>query len=286
MKTFFILLLIAFTSSISAQNVGVGTTTPAEKLDVNGNINVTGTIKVNGVDGQPNQVLMKNSGGTFVWGDIESYKNYATFINVGAQSWTVPAGVTKIWVEAWGGGGGVGISSGSGGGGGGYVSAIFTVVPSSTVNITVGTAGTSGGSPTAGGNSTVSNASSLVIANGGAIGDPIGYLTAPGGGGSVGGTSSYFIQAGEAGHPNKSEYYQGGTSTFYEALTAGKGGDGANSVNTGGRGTYILYNITTATNVRVTYGSNGRMPGGGAGALGNFGGIIYNAGQGMVIIHY
>ncbi|MEQ1935687.1 MAG: hypothetical protein ABL962_17660 [Fimbriimonadaceae bacterium] len=59
-----IILLIAFgmvwlTNSVSAQttNVGIGTTNPAEKLDVNGNINLNGTIKVNGQDGQAGQVV-------------------------------------------------------------------------------------------------------------------------------------------------------------------------------------------------------------------------------------
>ncbi len=34
-----------------SQNTGIGTTTPTEKLHVNGNINVSGTIKANSVDG-------------------------------------------------------------------------------------------------------------------------------------------------------------------------------------------------------------------------------------------
>ena len=61
-----IILLLAFgmiwhANPVSAQttNVGIGTTNPAEKLDVNGNINLNGTIKVNGQDGQAGQVLMR-----------------------------------------------------------------------------------------------------------------------------------------------------------------------------------------------------------------------------------
>src|SRR5262249_10827402 len=86
--------------------MGVGVFTPQEKLDVNGNINLTGTIKANGVDGTPNQVLMKNSSGNFGWGDIGDYKNTATFTSIGSNTWTVPAGVTRILAEAWGAGGG------------------------------------------------------------------------------------------------------------------------------------------------------------------------------------
>lgn len=54
MKYNFIFSIILFSFTSAAQNVGVGITNPAERLDVNGNINVTGTIKANGVDGTAN----------------------------------------------------------------------------------------------------------------------------------------------------------------------------------------------------------------------------------------
>jgi hypothetical protein len=54
MKYNFIFSIILFSFTSAAQNVGVGITNPAEQLDVNGNINVTGTIKANGVDGTAN----------------------------------------------------------------------------------------------------------------------------------------------------------------------------------------------------------------------------------------
>ena len=58
MKQVITILLLAFLAlSSNAQNVGVGTTTPIEKLDVNGNVNVGGTIKANGVAGGIGQVL-------------------------------------------------------------------------------------------------------------------------------------------------------------------------------------------------------------------------------------
>ena len=44
---------------VNAQNVGINNPNPNEKLDVNGNINVTGTIKANGSAGSPNQVLKR-----------------------------------------------------------------------------------------------------------------------------------------------------------------------------------------------------------------------------------
>lgn len=64
----FIVLFSAI--QIQAQNVGIGTTTPAEKLDVSGNIRTTGEIKPNGEAGQPNQVLTSNGNGTMSWASM------------------------------------------------------------------------------------------------------------------------------------------------------------------------------------------------------------------------
>src|ERR1043165_6003098 len=119
-----IFLLIFLSIKINAQNVGVGTTTPIERLDVNGNINVTGTIKANGIDGTANQVLMKNGSGNLAWGDLCDYKHAVSLFNA-TGTWNVPAGVTRIFIEVWGAGGGG--NSFGGGGGGTYIAAPFTV---------------------------------------------------------------------------------------------------------------------------------------------------------------
>ena len=139
---------------VAAQNVGIGNPTPAEKLDVKGNINVSGTIKADGVDGLPNQVLMKNSSGVLTWGDVTEFKNYVifTFTSSGSvQNWSVPAGVTKIKAELWGGGGKGNsvygsLTAGSGGGSGGFIAGYFTVTGGTSVSITVG-AGSTGSIP-------------------------------------------------------------------------------------------------------------------------------------------
>ena len=44
-QLFCILMIILFANHLTAQNPGIGTTTPTEKLDVNGNLNVSGNIK-------------------------------------------------------------------------------------------------------------------------------------------------------------------------------------------------------------------------------------------------
>ena len=72
----------------------------------------------------------------------------------GAGSWTCPAGVTSVQVEAWGGGGGgggaqkIGVNSYGGGGGGGAYARLnnFSVTPGSNYVFSVGAAGTAGAS--------------------------------------------------------------------------------------------------------------------------------------------
>jgi hypothetical protein len=77
------------------------------------------------------------------------------------DTWTCPTGVTKAYVECWGGGGGAG--SQYGGQGGCYASDYVTVTPSTGYSITVGSGGSSGN---AGGDSIFG--SNLVKAKGGA----------------------------------------------------------------------------------------------------------------------
>ena len=63
-------------------NVGIGTNTPAEKLDVNGNISFTGELMPNGVAGQAGQVLQSNGDGTMQWSDASSIQG-----NIGYGIW-------------------------------------------------------------------------------------------------------------------------------------------------------------------------------------------------------
>jgi hypothetical protein len=67
MKKLLLLFIMAIAIQTKAQNVGIGNPNPAEKLDVRGNINLTGTIKANGVDGTARQVLAKNASNNLDW---------------------------------------------------------------------------------------------------------------------------------------------------------------------------------------------------------------------------
>lgn len=275
-----------------SQNVGVNTITPTERLDVNGNINVTGTIKANGIDGTPNQVLMKNTAGDLTWGNICEYKNFVT-LTVGAGSWTVPASTTKILVEVWAGGGGGNVHGG--GGGGGYIRAHFTVIPGASLNYSVGVGGTAATNATAtnGSNSNVSIAGQGVTALGGTGAIFLSaVLGSPGTGGGYGITSidNYIALPGSGGLPQEKNFMPFNATTYYETGRGGRGGNAGNMTNNGGVGAYYVYNNTAAAVVsRNTPDLTGQLPGGGGAGGINHGPSAFpggTGGAGLIVIHY
>ena len=135
---FFVAFLLITIQQLFAQNVGVGTSNPSQKLDVSGNVNITGTIMANGTAGSNGQVLTSTGSG-LSWSSIGSqmgYKKCKVFMSFGAGSFTVPAGVTEVMVEAWG--------AGSGGGGycggtsGGYARTVQSVSAGANITFNIG----------------------------------------------------------------------------------------------------------------------------------------------------
>jgi len=107
------------------------------------------------------------------------------------------------------------------------------------------------------------------------------------GGSFLGNVASGFYGAvGESGAQNRFEGYHVNSTTYRENQTGGKGGDGGNSTNTGAKGVYLLRDGVTSNVIYGYFGGDGRMPGGGGGSAGTWGGQLKNGGQGMVIIHY
>jgi hypothetical protein len=295
MRYNFIFLILLFSSRIVAQNVGVGTITPVERLDVNGNINVTGTIKANGTDGTANQVLMKNNNGILAWGDLCDYKNLATF-TTGSGNWIVPAGVTKIVVEVWGGGGGG--SNSAGGGGGGYVRAALVVTPGTSIAYVVGFGGQGQNADltnATGESSTVSFGNKLITATGGSGGGgtQTGMSVATGGNGSIIASPEirdFIIVAGSPGKFAVNTFFNNGT-TYYEYVSGADGGDAGNTLGTGGIGRIRLQTTSPVSLIKASGSSSGKQPGGGGGGafslisnpatgVGGFGG------EGLVMIRY
>ena len=214
-----ILVFLAMIPTFSmAQNVGIGNPTPAEKLDVNGNVNITGALKVNGSAGSAGQVLTSTGNG-LSWGSVSGYKRCVMFQS-SSGTWTVPPGVTEVMVELWGGGSGG--TTNCGGTSGGYARTVQTVTPGSGITYSVGFGSGAGGTTTSAAGSTQVN-----------IG--LGNLTALGGGG---------VAANQIGYP------QSGTSTFAEYYVA-PGNRGTITTSTFGQRTPTIYVQT------IRYGSGG-----------------------------
>jgi hypothetical protein len=112
-------------------------------------------------------------------------------------SWTVPAGVYRIFARAWGAGGGgggsVANSAGGGGGGGAYAEGHYQVAPGTILTIQAGTGGAAGGTGANGSNGTAS----FITAPSGPVTGTL--ISAGGGGGGGGGASSGVVGVGGAG---------------------------------------------------------------------------------------
>ena len=284
-KLFLIFSLIASVSGYP-QNVGVGTVTPTEKLDVNGNVNITGTIKTNGVAGKNGDVLMSTGSG-ISWGSFSNYKHSAIFTSIGAGSFLIPGTVTEIMIEAWG--AGAGGTTLTGGSSGGYAKTTITVVPGSTVTVNIGS-GSSGGSFTtsAGGNTTASNGGITLTASGAAGSDwsnnalNIGYPGVPGAFAISPGTTNLFGLPGRQGGGNVVQYQQYATGSFSVITNYGYGAPSV-GLQTTDNNPGDMTEYKGATFVNGHYVKNTYTPGGGGGGGTGTG---YKGGDGMVIIWY
>lgn len=163
---------------------------------------------------------------------IRAFNGIQRFTSSG--SFTVPLGITKIYVSGCGAGGGGGYSgatssSVSGGGGGGgagqsIVRSVFTVTPGQVIAITIGAGGGSGGN---GGDTVVGSLVTLFGGSAGGNGIPSHFGTPAGGlggsgypkGGDGSDTSANVLGTGNAG--------SGGSGPF------GGGGGGARSTGAG-----------------------------------------------------
>ncbi|WP_312084693.1 hypothetical protein [Brevundimonas sp.] len=208
----------------------------------------------------------------------------------GSGSWVVPAGVTAITVECWGGGGG-GVAGNAGGGGAYARKDTITVTPGASLpySVGVGAPGTGGAAGVTGGDTWFGNTvstSSPVLAKGGSMwfvtqpnptygraDQSIGDVRFNGGGGATsgfngGGSSATKSGAGRAGGSGFSDYTGG------SANGGGAGGGnvspGASNVEGGGGG---------GGNPSTGPGGAGGAPSGGGGAPGNNVGTLGGRGQ-------
>jgi hypothetical protein len=222
--------------------------------------------------------------------------NGQIFTTQGADTYTVPSGVTSLTVKVWGGGGGGGggaaTAAGAAGGGAGYTTGVISVSTGQVLNVYVGGGGT-GGSYSAGGNdaggggggggysSIYRSGTPLAIAAGGGGAGGARNATVGGAGGPGGctatATSCNGTTVGDGGAGGGATTAAGGSAgsggnnsgTAGSSLTGGAGADGRNAQGTDGSG---------AAGGLATGGDGGQAninttrAGGGGGGAGNFGG--------------
>ncbi len=231
-------------------------------------------IFLTGLNGSQKTFDLKIVGGTVEFDYIVDPTLVVNYTSSG--TWTAPAGVTKVLVEAWGGGGAGGgrTTNGyaGGGGGGAYARANVTVTPGSNYAVVVaasvagGTGNGANGNPTYFGNGLTVNASG-------------------GSGGQTGGTGG---AGGTVASSKGTVRYAGGNGGTQTGAASGGGGGGAGSTGAGGNATGGT--AGTGTSQLGGNGGAGRTTagngnpgstygGGGGGARRTFSGT-YNGGAG------
>jgi hypothetical protein len=218
----------------------------------NGDLSVNGTINVGTAVAFPDGTRLTTATVAAVGGGIPN--GIGAYSIPGTYSFVVPAGVTRLFIEAWGAGGGgsgTGITyyeptNGCGGGGGGQYRGIVAVTPNQAYSVVVGAGGSGGVSGYnapqfyiggTGGNGGRSSFGGTVVANGGggaAAGSEASCI--PGIGGSGGGSDP--IRGGD-GHD-----LDGGSGASPSSLVS-DGGAGADnfykSGQNGGSGKVLIY---------------------------------------------
>jgi hypothetical protein len=237
-----------------------------------------------------------------------SWGQGVTQITPGSYSYTVPAGVTSIKIEAWGGGGAGGSASnsnananarGGGGAGGSYATTTITVIPGDIISYIVGAGATGLSTYSTGSVASVGGFSSAKVNGGDDVVKALGGL----GGACVANTASSGNNNGNGGAVTSGNI---GSTSFYggsggNAANSGSGGGGgsAGTASNGNNGTLLggvaVFgggaggNGSNANNAATAGAAGGSPGGGGAGAcIRNFSGSAVggSGGNGKVVISY
>lgn len=190
-------------------NLQVDTTTG--NLNIAGSVNATGGIVASGTSnlgsvgsvkisgGSNGQVLSTDGSSNLSWATISIPSRVEVFTST--DTWTAPAGVSKILFRAIGGGGGGGkwqFSNFTGGGGGGYIEAYITVTPGTTYEIFIGSGGT--GATTLNTNGGAGGSTGIKVLGSGSFICQAGGSAGSTGGGSVNNSANpLFVSPGEDG---------------------------------------------------------------------------------------
>lgn len=224
--------------------------------------------------------VVTNASGTVQLANVTSvvvtcqstYQTAVTFNNTTTgptgtlQTWTVPAVVTSVTIEAFGAQGGSGTGYGCNcslaGGEGADIKGTFAVTPGEVLNILVGQAGGSSGGPHGnenggGGGTYVVNAAGnipLVIAGGGGGGPSTNY--------GLSCTRTATDASGQSGTSSLSS----NCSATAAGATAGAGGNTAGSYEGGAGGGFLTNGANGGTHCSLAYGGLSYMNGGTGGA--------------------
>lgn len=165
-----------------------------------------------------------------------------TAVFTSTATWTCPAGVTTVYIDACGGGGGgaYGTLNATGGGGGGGAQAVrrsaINVSPGQTYTITIGLGGVAGVTGAVdGGNGGVTSLGSLISLAGGIGGKNNGTGSAPGGGGGTYGISGNYTSSLSSGGPGGQCIF-GSSGPSGNGIQVGQGGGGYGAGGGGGAG--------------------------------------------------
>lgn len=254
-------------------NVGIGVSgAPTAKLHVNGTVRITDGSQATG------RILTSDASGNASWQEAPCMQHRVVYSSpVSGATFTVPAGITRLFIEVWSGGGNGSVYSaspafqvnGGGGGSGGYANFFLDVTSGANVTVNVG-------SVASGFNSGVSYSGNFISINNGSNAD---NLTGPGYGGAIvlNTFSNVFSSKGSVGVFNTNTVYTIGATTYTE-YRGGKGGD-APFGGAGGIGEIARSGYNSGSDT-------GAFPGGGGGASTSNGTTVKAGGAGAVIIRY
>jgi hypothetical protein len=251
------------------QQVGVGTSSPTERLDVNGNVNVRGQLKINGQGGQPGQVLQMGANGLQQWTSAFGYKNRREFFSDG--TFTVPAGVTEIMLIGVGGGGGG--AKGGGGASGSMCLARVKVAPGQAFTMQVassalGAAGEAFDATAGNFTRVLGPAGFSLLARGGL--QATSSFSGDAQKGVIAGDSVVYeeVQSGRSGELTRETYMQRLTNEFVTVRQYGNGGASLLPPYAVQNGTFFTFNTATLLNVTILYGNVSRETHDGSGGAG------------------
>ncbi|MFV8442712.1 LamG-like jellyroll fold domain-containing protein [Flavobacterium sp. LB2P44] len=195
----------------------------------------------------------------FIFIPFLGFSQSQTFTTPGTTTFTVPAGITTLQVETWGGGGKGGSRSttgtSGGGGGGAYVKKTITVVAGSTYNLQVGSGSAAQTTPISS-DSWFLNTTTIIAKGGNSVADNISNGVNGGGTGSIG--TLLVGGKGADGVTGKSGGGGGSSAGIFLAGNNATNASGAIAPNGGGKG-------GDAKSVSSGIGSVGLSPGGGGG---------------------